>query len=106
MTRSRTVSTPPAPRLCVRLAVVDVHALARLGQHGPQDRLDLGELLRACDQRRRELDHRIAAIVGAADQTAAVQLAGEEAAQERLGLLVVERMPWSSLSLTSSIAWK
>ena len=44
------------------------------------------------DQRRRELDHGVAAVVRAADQPAAVELAGEEAAQQLLGLLVGEAL--------------
>src|SRR5947208_695510 len=45
-----------------------VHTLGRLGQDWPQDRFDLLELRRPADERRRELDDRIAAIVGAADE--------------------------------------
>ena len=44
------------------------------------------------DQRRRELDHRVAAVVGAADQAVLVQRAREEAAQQQLRLLVVEAL--------------
>jgi hypothetical protein len=66
-----------------------VHAHGRLGEHRTQHSLDLLELLGAGDQRRRELDHRVATVVGAADQAAPEQLAGEEAAQQRLGLGVV-----------------
>src|SRR4051794_10700790 len=69
---------------------LDVHPLAGLLQHRPQHRLDLGELLRAGDERRRELDHGVAAVVGAADEAAAEELPREEAAQEGLGLLVRE----------------
>src|SRR5205814_1686114 len=58
----------------------------------PEDRVDLLELLRVGDQRRRELDDGIAAVVGAADQPAPVELAGEEAAQQLLRLRVVERL--------------
>ena len=54
--------------------------------------VDFLELLGVRDQRRRELDDRVAAVVGAADQAAAVELAGEEAAQQLLGLLVVEAL--------------
>ena len=54
--------------------------------------VDLFELLGVGDQRRRQLDHRVAAVVGAADQPALVELAGEEAAQQLLGLLVVEAL--------------
>ena len=64
--------------------------LPGLRQHRPQHVVDLVELLGVADQRRRELDHGVAAIVGAADQPAAVELAGEEAAQQPLGLLVGE----------------
>ncbi len=85
--RSPTVSTARSSSPSQHL-----HPLPGLGQHRAQDGLDLRELLRAGDQRRRELDHRIPAIIGAADQPAAVELAGEEAAQQRLGFLVVERL--------------
>ncbi len=47
---------------------------------------------RVGDQRRRQLDHRVAAVVSAADQPALVELAGEEAAQQPLRLLVVEAL--------------
>src|SRR4051812_12880165 len=50
-----------------------LHALRRLRQNRPEHRLDLAEVLAVGDQRRRELDHRIAAIVRAADQPAPVQ---------------------------------
>ena len=85
--------------------LVAPHPARGLLEHRPQDRLDLLELLGVGDQRRRELDDRVAAVVGAADQAAAVELAGEEAAQQRLGLLVVEAL-LRVRSLTSSIAWK
>ena len=39
-----------------------------------------------------ELDDRVAAVVGAADQPPLEELAGEEAAQQPLGLLVVEAL--------------
>src|SRR2546426_7440942 len=60
--------------------------LPRLAEHGPQDRLHLLELLGVRDQRRGELDHRVAAVVGAADQAAPVQLARQEAAKQLLRL--------------------
>ena len=66
--------------------------LPGLGEHGAQDVVDLFELLGVGDQRRRQLDDRVAAVVGAADQPALVELAGEEAAQQLLGLLVVEAL--------------
>ena len=73
-------------------AAASVHPARGLLEHGPQDGLDLLELLGAGDQRRRELDDRVAAVVGAADQPAAEQLAAEVAAQQRLGLLAVEAL--------------
>ncbi len=57
-----------------------------------QDVVDLFELLGVGDQRRRQLDDRVAAVVGAADQAALVELAGEEAAQQVLRLIVVEAL--------------
>src|SRR5436190_11109314 len=66
--------------------------LPRLGEHRPDHRFDLGELLRARDKRRRELDHGVAAVVRAADQPALVELARQEAAQQLLGLLVAEAL--------------
>src|ERR1700744_1199550 len=83
---SRTVSIGPGSagaRLCQA-----PHALAGLGEHGSENRLDLLELLGTGDERRGQLDDRIPAIVGAADQTAAVELTGQESAQQDLGLLV------------------
>src|SRR5205807_627309 len=67
-------------------------AVPGLAQHVAQDGVDLLELLGVRDERGRELDHGVAAVVGAADQATAVELAGEEAAQERLRLLRVERL--------------
>ena len=61
-----------------------------LGEHAAQDLLDLVELGLADDQRRRELDHRVAAVVGPAVQAGVEQRLGEEAAQQPLGLVVVE----------------
>src|SRR3954451_4326288 len=74
-----------------RLLVLD-DLLPGLGEHRADDRLDLGELLRARDERRRELNHRVATVVGAADEPPLVQLAREEAAQQLLGLLVAEAL--------------
>src|SRR3954467_6513931 len=61
-----------------------------LRERRPQDRLDLVELLRVCDQRRRELHDGVTAVVRAADQALAVELARQEPAQQPLGLLVRE----------------
>src|SRR5215212_1786178 len=68
----RSAPSPPAissrPQSETRLATVSivtallVEPLPGLGQHGPQDVLDLLELLRVADQRWSELDHRIAPI--------------------------------------------
>src|SRR5690606_15542056 len=67
-------------------------ARPRLLQHISQDPADLLELLRPGDQRRRELDDRVAAVVGAAVETGLEQGRGEEAAQQPLGLVGVERL--------------
>src|SRR5690242_9032950 len=54
--------------------------------------LDVVELRLADDQRRRELDDGVAAVVGAAVDAGVEERLGEVAAQEPLGLLVVERL--------------
>ena len=81
------------------------HQLPGLGEDVAEDAGDLVELPRARDERRRDLDHRVAAVVGAADQAALEQAAREEAAQQRLALGVVE-VARVSLSFTSSSAQK
>src|SRR5919108_1188007 len=53
-------------------------------EHRPQHRLHFLELLGVADQRRRELDHGVAAIVRPADESPAEELAREESAQEPL----------------------
>ena len=52
--------------------------------------LDLVEVRLVADQRRSELDDRVAAVVGAAVEAGVEQRLGEEAAQQPLGLVVVE----------------
>ena len=47
-------------------------------------------MLLVADQRRRELDDRVAAVVGAAVEAGVEQRLGQEAAQQPLALLVVE----------------
>src|SRR5215469_4676282 len=63
-----------------------------LRQHAPQDLLHLVEMLLAAGQRRGELDDRVAAVVGAADQAGVEQGRGQEAAQQPLRLVVAERL--------------
>src|SRR5882672_2214557 len=63
-----------------------------LGEDRAQDLLDLVEVLLGADQRRRELDYRVAAVVGAADQAGVEQRVRQEAAQQPLRLVVVERL--------------
>src|SRR3954454_24510899 len=46
------------------------HAFGCLGQDGAQHALDLVPLLGSGDQRRRQLDDRVAAVVGTGDQAA------------------------------------
>ena len=67
--------------------------LPRFGQHRPQDAGHHLELLLAADQRRRQLHHRVTAVVGPADQSGVEEGPGEEAAQQPLGLVVVEGLP-------------
>src|SRR2546423_5007294 len=67
-------------------------ALPGLGEYLTEDSHDLSELLLARDEGRRDLDDRIAAIVGAADEPLLEEPRREKAAQERLRLVVVERL--------------
>src|SRR4051812_9307638 len=60
------------------------------GQAAAEDGLDLVELVLARHERRRELHHRVAAVVGPADQALLEQHGREEAAQHRLALLLGE----------------
>ena len=66
--------------------------LRRLGENVAEDADHLVELLLARDERRRDLDHRVAAVVGAADETALEQRSREKAAQEPLALVLGERL--------------
>src|SRR6185369_1991814 len=68
-------------------------ALDGLGEHVAEDADDLVHLRLAGDERRRDLDHRVAAVVLAADEPGLEEPRREEAAQERLALVVVERRP-------------
>src|SRR4051812_14055766 len=74
-TRRRSSSETRSPRVSMALGESQPPggALERGAQYG----LHLGELLRTRDERRRELDDGVAAVVGAADQAAAEQLGGE-----------------------------
>src|SRR5450759_4911925 len=63
-----------------------------LGQNGAQALLDVVELGLADDQRWRELDHRVATVVGSAVQTRIEQRLGQEPAQQSLALVIVERL--------------
>ena len=58
--------------------------LPGLREHLAQDAVDDLELLAVRDERRRELDDGVAAIVRAADQPVLEELAGHEAAEELL----------------------
>src|SRR4051794_30312011 len=88
---SRPISLTSSRTVSIRRSVPH-DAVPRLRQYGAQHRIDLLELLGVGDQRRRELDHGIPAVVGATDQPALVELAGEEAAQLLLRLLVAEAL--------------
>src|SRR5579863_8743869 len=63
-----------------------------LGEDRAEDLLHLVEVLLGADQRRRELNHRVAAVIGAAHQAGVEQRVRKEAAQQPLGLIVVERL--------------
>src|SRR5215831_17668255 len=62
-----------------------------LRQHVAEDLLDLVEVLLRAGQRRRKLDDRVAPVVRAADQAGIEQRMREEAAEQPLRLVVVER---------------
>ena len=79
------------------------YATSCLFEDWTQDVHDFLELLRVSDQRGRELYDRGHPVVGAADQAAPVRLAGEVAAEQLLGLVVL-MCSLVSLSLTSSMA--
>src|ERR1700742_176714 len=61
------------------------------GQDLTENSHDLGDLLLTGDERRRDLDARVLAIVGTADEAVLEQRARQEAAQERLALVRAER---------------
>src|SRR4051794_29487978 len=70
---SRSSSSKRLPTVSTRApSPVCDHLVPRLGEDAGQDVVDFLELLGVGDQRRGELDHRVAAIVGAADQPALV----------------------------------
>src|SRR5262249_28322212 len=89
-------ATSSRPQSATRLPTVSIGSLPdplrRFGEHRPKHALDLLELLRVAHQRGRQLDHRVAPVVRAADQAAPEQLTREEAAQEPLRFFVVEAL--------------
>src|SRR4051794_32490716 len=89
-TRSSPISSIRPWTVSIVLVVNDF--VPRLRQDGAQDAVDLLELRGVSDQRGRELDDGVAAVVGAADQPVLVQRAGQEAAQQHLRLLVAEAL--------------
>src|SRR5205823_9929474 len=84
--KSRGAARSLAPRRAGRL--LDLRP--RLFEHIGEDPHQLVELRLTRDERRRDLDDWIAAVVGAADQAALEQLRRKEAAQQPLRLLVRE----------------
>jgi hypothetical protein len=64
----------------------------RFRQHVSEDGHDLVELLLPGHERRRDLDHWIASVVLAADQAPLEEPGREEAPEQRLALLVAERL--------------
>src|SRR5688500_3650144 len=89
---SRTPAPSNVSAKVERGGVGALHAIAGLRQHVPEDADHLVELLLPRDERRRDLDHGVAAVVRPADQAALEQRAREEAAQQPLALLVGERL--------------
>src|SRR5918995_3932596 len=71
----------------------DAGATPGVGQDVAEDADDLVELALPGDERRRDLDHRVAAVVGAADQPALEEGGRKEAAQQRLAFVVGEALP-------------
>src|SRR6266511_1119713 len=67
-------------------------SLGRLGEDVAENGDDLVELRLLRDERRRDLHHRVAAVVRAADEAPLEEPRGEEVPQERLALLVRERL--------------
>src|SRR5207247_3412519 len=67
-----------------------VHAFPGLGEHVPEDAGDLVELRLPRDERRGDLNHGVATIVGTTDEPALEEARGEEAAEQRLALLLGE----------------
>src|SRR2546430_12415116 len=62
-------------------------------EHASENAYELVELGFPGNERRRDLDHRIAAIVGAADQPALEQFRRDEPTQQPLSLRLRERLP-------------
>ena len=67
-----------------------MHPLPGLGEDVAEDARDLVELGLLGDERRRDLDDRVAPVVGAADEAPLEEPGREEAAEQRLALLVRE----------------
>src|SRR4051812_49743002 len=61
-----------------------------VGEDAPEDLLDLVELALADDQRRGELDDRVAAVVGPAVQALLVERLGDVAVEDALALVLAE----------------
>ena len=80
----------PSPFFFFFFPPLDVHAVLRLREHLAERAGDLVDLAVPGDERRRDLDHRVAPVVGAADQPVLEQLRGQEAADQRLALFVGE----------------
>ena len=68
------------------------HEGRSLGEDLAEDADDLVELGLTGDERRRDLQHRVAAVVRAADQARVEERVRQVAAQELLALLVRERL--------------
>src|ERR671935_157750 len=65
-------------RMSVRRRLARAHPLRRLAEHVAEDGDDLVELLLLCDERRRDLDDGVAAVVRPADEPALEEPWGEK----------------------------
>src|ERR1700761_1336943 len=79
---------PNRPRCYLTASLLD--SGPGLCENRAEDLLHLVEVLLGADQRRGEVGHRVAAVVGAADESRVEQCVRQEPAQQPLGLVVVE----------------
>src|SRR5262249_31437985 len=89
--RAAAQARPGAPPRATRASVLD--PLPGFLEHAAEDPHELVELRFAGHERRRDLDHRIAAVVGTTDQAAFEQLRRKKVTQQTLRLAFREPLP-------------